>query len=146
MSIANTFYQIFTNEIFLFYLMMISCVYVIYVSFVKPYLQKESLVNMQNVNAKNNALQSKSTEYSDNLKSQITVSIDDLALSTYSKNYLKIIDDMDNLFTMKMLENLLVIDYSDDEQMMKRVNRIGRISEAKKSLTEVKDLVHNFTT
>jgi hypothetical protein len=146
MSIANTFYQVFTNEIFLFYLMMISCVYVIYVSFVKPYLQKESLVNMQNVNAKNNALQSKSTEYSDNLKSQITVSIDDLALSTYSKNYLKIIDDMDNLFTMKMLENLLVIDYSDDEQMMKRVNRIGRISEAKKSLTEVKDLVHNFAT
>ena len=107
---------------------------------------KETLINMQDVNGKNNAIQSKSSDYSDNLKNQITISIDDLALSTYGNNYLKIIDDMDHLFTMKMLENLLVIDYSDDEQMMKRVNRIGRISEAKKSLIEVKDMVHNFAT
>lgn len=131
----------------IFWILSLGCFLVgLYYLFKTSYTKIESLVNMQHVNAKNNALQSKSSDYSDNLKNQITISIDDLALSTYSKNYLKIIDDMDNLFTMKMLENVLVIDYGDDDQMMKRINRIGRISEAKKSLVEVKELVQNFAT
>jgi hypothetical protein len=104
----------------------------------------ESLINMENVNAKKNALQSSSSNYSNQLKGRLTVAIDDMALNTYGNNYMKIIDDMEHFFNLKMLENVLVIDYDDDEQMIKRVNKIGKIQNAKNSLTDVRSLVQNF--
>ena len=101
---------------------------------------QQQIPNNQIVGGNTNAnIYTRLTSLSDGLNKQIQNSIQDLKMNNFQ--YMKITNGMEWFFNLKLLENVMKIDYNDDSQMMNQLDKIGKIKMAKSALDDVRFII-----
>ena len=101
---------------------------------------QQQILNNQIVGGNTNAnIYTRLTSLSDGLNKQIQNSIQDLKMNNFQ--YMKITNGMEWFFNLKLLENVMKIDYNDDSQMMNQLDKIGKIKMAKSALDDVRFII-----